>query len=156
AEQRSKFRTATAERGDLLATINATGTLEPEEVIDIGAQVAGMIKEFGRDPKHPKMPIDYTSEVEEGTILDKIDESLYRATVEQAQANTHQAEANVLQAEANLKATRSKLEQTKRDWERVQKLGPTRALSDLDYDTAKNAYETAAAAVPAQEAAVEA
>lgn len=36
-------------RDDLLATISATGTLEPEDVIDVGAQVAGQIKEFGED-----------------------------------------------------------------------------------------------------------
>jgi len=155
-DQHSKFRTVVAERGELLATINATGTLEPEEVIDIGAQVAGMIKEFGRDPKNPKMPIDYTSEVEEGTVLAKIDESLYKAAVDQAEANVHQDEAMVHQAEANLEAMRSKLVQTKRDWDRVQKIGPTRALSDADYDTAKNAWETAAAAVPAGEATLEA
>jgi len=68
----------------------------------------------------------------------------------------HQDEAMVHQAEANLKAMYSKLDQTKRDWDRVQKLGPTHALSDADYDTAKNAYETASAAVPAGEATVEA
>ena len=32
------FRTATVKRGDLVATINATGTIEPVEVVDVGAQ----------------------------------------------------------------------------------------------------------------------
>ena len=36
-------------RGNLIATISATGTVEPEEVIDVGAQVAGRIVEFGKD-----------------------------------------------------------------------------------------------------------
>ncbi len=35
------FRTAPVKRGDLLATISATGTLEPEAAVDVGAQVAG-------------------------------------------------------------------------------------------------------------------
>jgi HlyD family secretion protein len=153
---KARFRAVKAERGELLATINATGTIEPEEVIDIGAQVAGMIKEFGKDPKDPKKRIDYRSEVEEGTILAQIDPSLYKATVDQATANLHQAEANVKVARANLEAMKSKLEQTARDWDRVQKLGPTKALSDADYDTAKNAWETAKAAVPGGEAALEA
>jgi len=51
---------------------------------------------------------------------------------------------------------KSKLVQTKRDWDRVQKLGPTKALSDQDYDTAKNAWETADAVVPGGEASLEA
>src|SRR5262249_8117592 len=150
------FRTVAVERGDIAATIGATGTIEPEEVIDIGAQVAGMIQEFGRDPQKPNNPIDYGSHVEKGTVLARIDESLYRATVEQATANLHQAEATVHQAEANLDAMKSKLEQTKRDWQRVQKLEPTRAISATDVDMARNAFETASATVPAGEAALEA
>lgn len=153
---KSHFKTAVAERGELLATINATGTIQAEENIDIGAQVQGMIKEFGKDPKDPKKTIDYRSEVEENTVLAQIDPSLYKAAVDQTTANLHQAQANVQKAEADLIAMESKLEQTKRDWERVQKLAPTKALSDLDVDTAKNAWETAAAAVPGGKAAVEA
>src|SRR5712692_4831040 len=153
---KSRFRTAVAERGELLATINATGTIEAEENIDIGAQVQGMIKEFGKDPKDPKKTIDYGSEVDEGTVLAQIDPALYKASVDQATANLHQAEANVHLAEANLISLRSKREQTKRDWDRVQKLAPTKALSDLDVDTAKNAWETADAAVPGGEASLEA
>jgi HlyD family secretion protein len=153
---KSKFRTAVAERGELLATINASGPIEPEEVIDIGAQVAGMIIKFGQDLKDPNKTIDYGSEVEENTLLAQIDDSLYKATEAQAEANLHQAEANVNKAKADLIAMESKQEQTKRDWDRVQKLAPTKALSDLDVDTAKNAWETADAAVPGGRAAVKA
>jgi HlyD family secretion protein len=154
-ESKPKYVTATVERGDVLVTVNATGTIEPEEVIDIGAQVAGLIKEFGQDPVRSDLPIDYGSRVEKGTVLARIDESLYRAAVKQATANLHQAEASVLQAEANLLALRSKLEQTRRDWDRYQKLETTKALSMSEYDLAKNAYETAVAAVPGGEATVE-
>ena len=155
-EQKARFRTVPAEKGEVHTTISATGTIEPEEVIDIGAQVAGMIKEFGRDPAKPAAPIDYGSRVEKGTVLARIDESLYRAAVKQADANVRQSEANVNQAQANLQAIKSKRDQTKRDWDRSLKLGPAKALSRADFDTAKNAYETAAAAVVGGEAAVEA
>ncbi len=47
------FRTAPIERGDLLVTITATGTVEPEEVVDVGAQIMGRIVEFGPDPNDP-------------------------------------------------------------------------------------------------------
>lgn len=43
------FRTVPVKRGDLVATISATGTVEPEEVVDVGAQVAGLIRVFGKD-----------------------------------------------------------------------------------------------------------
>ncbi len=38
------FRTAAVKRGDIVATISATGTVEPEEVVDVGAQIGGIIK----------------------------------------------------------------------------------------------------------------
>src|SRR5438477_2655595 len=89
------FRTVQVERGDLLATINATGTVEPEEVIDVGAQVAGLIREFGRDPRDSSRPIDYGSPVEKNTILAQIDDSLYSAVADHARAALGQAQANV-------------------------------------------------------------
>src|SRR5438552_3660595 len=72
------FRTAAVERGDLQATISATGTIEPEEVVDVGAQVAGQIKELGTDPHDSRKHIDYGSAVEEGTVLARIDDALYK------------------------------------------------------------------------------
>jgi multidrug efflux pump subunit AcrA (membrane-fusion protein) len=35
------YRTDEVTRGDLLASFTATGTLEPEDFVDVGAQVAG-------------------------------------------------------------------------------------------------------------------
>jgi HlyD family secretion protein len=68
------LRTIGVQRGDLLATVSATGTIEPEEVVDVGAQVVGMIKEFGRDPSDSTRPIDYLSLVEPGMVLARIDD----------------------------------------------------------------------------------
>lgn len=176
------FRTVQVERGDLLATINATGTIEPEEVIDIGAQIVGQILSFGHDPrdsddpdtrfkKDPKYKgrlIDFGSPVEKGTVLAHIDDSLYKAQVDQADANLKQAEAalvsanaevdvadaNEKQAEANLEQLNAKLYQAERDWKRAEKLGPTKALADVDYDTAQATYLTSKAAVAVGRAAV--
>src|SRR5258708_6700811 len=67
------FNTAMVQLGDLVATISATGTIEPVEVVDIGAQVAGLISAFGKDKNGN--PIDYGSIVGEGTVLAKIDDS---------------------------------------------------------------------------------
>jgi HlyD family secretion protein len=76
---KSSFRVAAVKRGDLMATITATGTIEPVEVVDVGAQVAGQIISFGKD-KDGKT-IDYGSTVEEGTVLAQIDDSVYAADV---------------------------------------------------------------------------
>src|SRR2546430_821204 len=76
------FRKEAVKRGDLEASINATGTIEPEEVVDVGAQIAGQIKSFGHDPRDEKKPaaerrsIDYGSPVDNGTVLASIDDAL--------------------------------------------------------------------------------
>ena len=61
-----EYRTANLTRGDLVATIGATGTVEPEEVIDVGAQVAGQIIQFGKDTSGKD--VDYGSQVKEGEV----------------------------------------------------------------------------------------
>jgi HlyD family secretion protein len=161
------FRTEEVTRGDLLASFSATGTLEPEDVIDVGAQVAGQIKEFGTDAKTSK-PIDYGSEVDAGTVLAKIDDSLYtarvnqsRAKVDEAKANSEQAQAkiddakaNVKVAEANLLQAQARYNQAKRDWDRALVLGPRQALSQADLDGYQSAYETTKAAVTQNDALV--
>jgi HlyD family secretion protein len=73
-----QFRTALTRRGDLVATISATGTLEPDAAVDVGAQVAGVIVSFGKDKRGKEM--NWGSEVEAGTVLAKIDDSLYVAS----------------------------------------------------------------------------
>lgn len=143
-----QFRTTVVERGNLLATVAATGTLEPEEVIDVGARVAGQIKSFGADPSDPNKPIDFRSEVEEGTILAQLDDVLYVSL-------QGQARANVLKAEADLIVLRSKLNQSERDWNRVRRLGNNKGvISDFEYDAALNAYESARAFILVGDAAL--
>src|SRR5262245_5149864 len=81
------FKTAAVQRGDLRITISATGTVEPEEVVDIGAQVAGQIRSLGPDPRDSTKTVDYGTEVEEGTVLARIDDALYAADLDQANAS---------------------------------------------------------------------
>jgi HlyD family secretion protein len=161
------YRTEEAKRGDLLATFSATGTLEPEDIVDVGAQVAGQIKEFGIDAATGK-PIDYGSEVDAGAVLARIDESIYQAKVNQSQANVtvaeasyQQAQAKVDDANANVKVTMANLavaqanfDHAKRDWDRAQTLTLKQALAPADYDTYKSNYETTNAAVAQMEALV--
>src|SRR5438132_930814 len=114
------FRTALVNRGDLVAAINATGTIEPVEVVDIGAQVAGLVTSFGQD-KNGKA-IDYGSIVEEGTILAKIDESVYAADLAVAKAQLEEDKAGEVSVAANVEQTKAKLVQAEADWKRTQDL----------------------------------
>ncbi len=137
------FKTVPVERGDLQASISATGTIEPEELVDIGAQVAGKILSFGKDKSGAQ--IDYGSEVEKGMVLAQIDDAIYAADAAQARAQVDAAKAGMKRSEADLGQLQAKLVQTERDWKRAQKLGPSDALSQSDYDAALSAYEVAKA-----------
>jgi HlyD family secretion protein len=75
-----QFRTVPVQRGDLLSTIGATGTIEPEEVVDVGAQVAGRILDFG---------IDF--EAEKATGLSGAEETPPKAGADPAAALVHQS-----------------------------------------------------------------
>ncbi|MEW6332939.1 MAG: efflux RND transporter periplasmic adaptor subunit [Thermodesulfobacteriota bacterium] len=150
--QAASFRTAVVERGDLLVSISATGTVEPVEVVDVGAQVAGRILSFGLDADGKT--VDYGSMVSEGTVLARIDDSLYAADEAQAEALVQSANAGVQVAKADLEQLKAKLHQAERDWLRAQKLGPSDALSQASYDAYKSAYETARANVTVGEAAI--
>jgi len=153
AENGAAFRTAAVKRGNLATTISATGTVEPVEVVDVGAQVAGMIKAFGKDKDGRS--IDYGSTVEEGTVLARIDDSLYAAAVRTATAQVEQARANKASADANVLQMKAKLLQASADWERAQRLGPSDALAKSSYDQFRSNSEVANANLAAAEAAVE-
>jgi HlyD family secretion protein len=152
AAHKPAFRHAAVKRGDLFVTITATGTLEPEEVVDVGAQVEGQINVFGKD-KSGK-PIDYGSVVEEGTVLAQIDDTLYQADVHLAQAQLDQDKAGEVRAEADLEQMKAKFVQAEADWVRAQKLGPSEALAPTTYDSYKANAAIAKANVALDQAAL--
>lgn len=146
------FNTAAVKRGDLVSTISATGTIEPVEVVDVGAQVAGLILSFGKDKNGNS--IDYGSIIEEGTVLARIDDSVYAADCALARAQVEQDKAGELSADAALQQVKAKLIQTEADWNRAQELSRSKLLATADFDTFKANYEIAKANVCAAEAAV--
>jgi HlyD family secretion protein len=232
--QHAPYRTEKVEREDLLASFTATGTLEPEDIIDVGAQVAGQIKEFGVNAATAQLtltdasfaslkaagvpdavvarlqplkekaintqagflgevgkvldtselsayqaalvnsaskkgkPIDYSSEVEAGALLAKIDDSLYAAKVKQSEAmvavareaykqalaKVDDAKSNVQVAQANLQTAQVNYDHAKRDWDRAQVLMPKQALAPADYDTYLSTFESTRAVVAQNKAAV--
>ena len=139
------YRTAELKRGELRVSISATGTVEPEEVIDVGAQVAGRIVSFGKDAKGKA--VDYGSVVEAGMVLARIDDSLYAADVAQA-------EAQLLSSKAGLQRAQADLGQAEQNWKRARQLGPSEALAQSSYEGYESAYKTALAQVAVSEATI--
>jgi HlyD family secretion protein len=136
------YTTAPVTRGDLVTAVTATGTIEPEELVDVGAQVAGMIQEIGEDPASPGRLIAHGTRVEAGMVLARLDDALFKTRVGQARANLEHAEAERLQAEA-------RCGQADRDLTRLQPLRPSRAVTEQEVDTARSNYEAAQASLAA-------
>ncbi len=135
---RLSFLTAVVKRGDIATTISSSGTIEPSETVDVGAQVAGRITSFGTDIAGK--PIDYNSVVEQGAVLAKIDDSVYAADLSVAKAGE-------LSAAANLEQMNAKLDQAEAEWKRAQNLFANKLMAQVDYDTDKANYEVAKANV---------
>lgn len=138
AEPPPNFRTVSLKRGDLDATISATGIVQPEEVVDVGAQVAGKIT---------KLLVDYGSAVKDGTVLANIDDSIYKAQVDLSSAGLERAKADVKQAQA-------KLDQTREEWRRAEALLPQKAIAETDYILASANFKAADANVALCQAAI--
>src|SRR5258706_7522694 len=108
--------------------------------------------EFGKD--NSEKPVDYGSFIKAGEVLAKIDQTVYLADVSQARAQLAQANAGVERSNADLLQLKSKLNQAQRDWDRAQKLGPSDALAQTQYDAYQGAYEQAKANVSVGDAAI--
>jgi HlyD family secretion protein len=143
-----EYRLGEVQRGDVLAVVSATGTIEPEELVDVGAQVAGRIQNLGHDPREMSKSIDYGSQIEEGTVLARIDDALYAAQVAQAKATVSRAKADIDQQSI-------RLQQLEREWKRAQEFHKRNSISEADLDLARANWQAARAAVSVTEATLE-
>ncbi len=132
-ETHLEFKTEPLERADIRRTISATGTVEPEELINVGAQVNGKIMEFGRDADGKT--VDYGSRVVKGMILAQIDDVTYKADLQEAEASLEQAEAAILSAEAAIKESEANELLAKNNWARAQTLYAQKSMTRSDYDS---------------------
>jgi HlyD family secretion protein len=113
--ERTKFQTAKVKRGDLPLFIHASGTLEPEEVIDIGAQVSGVVE---------KVEVEIGATVEKGAVLARLDATLYKLRVEVARAGLDRTKAELKLAEVQRQVAADRLD-------RLRKAGNVVAPEDL-------------------------
>jgi HlyD family secretion protein len=158
------FRTEKVTLGRVAALINSSGTVVPEEVVDVGAQVAGQIIKFGKDLDNSSKDIDYCSRVkgpvlgsggeiiEKGTLLALIDPQLYEPDVRIAEADLRVAEAEVTRSDADVAAQKARLDQASKDIDRARRLSTTSSIAAQEYDGFLQAFRTSKAILPAMEA----
>jgi len=130
-----QYRTATLEKGRLIASVSATGTLVPVVSVQVGSQVSGQLKE---------VLVDFNSQVTKNQLIARIDPESFEYRVRQAQADLDAARAQVATQQANIAAQRAAVSQVdvtladaRRDLERKQQLLDKKFLSPAEVDKAR-------------------
>jgi len=144
--QPSDRSAATTARGNA-NKVTATGTVEPEELFNVYADVPGRIVSLGTDPSNKAASICYGSSVEAGTVLARLDSKPYEFRVEQEQAGLALSEAELDQARAKLELAEAQFQQA----DNARK-GGTIPEAELRIATAN--YKVAKASLAAAEAAL--
>ncbi len=129
-----QYRTAKIERGPLLATVSASGAVNPVTQVSVGTQVSGQIKD---------LYVDFNSEVKAGQLIAVIDPETFEYRVRSAQADVDAARATVLTAQANSAASRASVSraqvdliEARRDLDRKQNLVAKQFITQSEADKA--------------------
>jgi macrolide-specific efflux system membrane fusion protein len=127
------YQFTTVQRGDIEDVVTATGTLQPRDYVDVGAQVSGQLR---------KIHVEVGDTVNAGELLAEIDPTVYRARVDASRAQLKNLRAQLKDREAQLVLAQIQLRRQ-------------RALMAEDATT-KESLQTAEAAAKSAEAQLEA
>ncbi len=122
----SGYETALAEKSTIVEAVEASGTVNPVNTVDIGSQVSGMIK---------NIYVDYNSKVTKGQLLAEIDPSLFQAQVDKARGDVEAAVANKSKIAAMMAYD-------KKNYERYKKLYTQNYVAKADVDLAEATYKS--------------
>lgn len=126
-----KYKTENVERGDITATVTATGTVSAFTTVAVGSQVSGIIS---------KLYVDFNSNVKKGQLLAELDPISFQAQVDQRRADLAQVEAQ----ERNSRLA----------FERAKSLLENQFIARSEYDTAEGNLKAAQATVDQAKAAL--
>ena len=138
--QKHAYKLAKVQRGNIVAIVASTGTVNPLNTVQIGSQVSGNVKEIFAD---------FNSSVKKGQVLATIDPAVYAAQLEQAKAqlwraktqlleaskDIEMARVGILSAEANIDSARASLRQAETQHDRLAQLIKNKTVSKSEYDT---------------------
>jgi HlyD family secretion protein len=126
------YRFATVERGDLEATVSATGTLEAVTTVQVGTQVSGQVS---------AILVDFNDEVKKGQLLARIDPTLQQQAVQEAQAGLQRSQAQFAAA--------------KLEYDRNKQLADQRIITASEFTAIESSYEVARANLTSAQIAVQ-
>ena len=141
-----EIKTATVERGNIEVTIDATGTIEPLNIVEVSSKASGKILEI---------TVEEGDYVEQDNVIARIETTYVAADLEQAKADFNASQARFDQSKINIelqkeqttiqiKQAKEKLAEAEKQLEqlreqiRIEKLTNQRQLND-----AKNSIEMA-------------
>lgn len=161
-----RYRLAAVDRGDVVSTVRASGTLAPERQLLVAAMVPGTVI---------AVPVEDNQEVSTGQVLAELDASQARSRLELARTDLEvarravdiaagqrdRARIMVANADATLAATQADLAHAQevatdanRDMTRLSALAKTGDAAKAETQKAASAHEEALASVTAAEARV--
>jgi HlyD family secretion protein len=94
---RPPYVTAIVDRGDIVQTIAANGTLNPVILVNVGTQISGTVH---------RIYVDFNDQVKAGQVLAELDPALIQAAIAQRQADLASAEACLRLAPVKERRTR--------------------------------------------------
>ena len=126
-----KYRKGKLDKGDVVATVTATGTLSAVTTVKVGSQVSGIIA---------KLHVDFNSAVKKGQLLAELDPTPFLVSVEQRRADLDKAKVELRNSELSLT--------------RAKNLAKQQLLAQSELDAAQTNRDAAAAAVAQSEASL--
>ncbi len=140
------YRLARVERGPIVSTVTASGTLAAVVTVQVGSQISGQLKEIYAD---------FNSEVKAGELIARLDPATYDARLKQAEANLALAEASVKIQRAAVAKSRANYNNTEKSLKRQRDLARQGVASASALDNAEALFNTAQADLAMTEAQVE-
>ncbi len=116
-----EYRTETLGRGDIEALVVTSGTLNPIETVDVGAQVSGKIE---------KLYADFNSIVTKGQVVAELDQEPLLMKIQQN-------EANYKSRVASLERSKVSLQTAEKAYERAKSLFAKELISIEEMDAAE-------------------
>lgn len=100
-DQQARYITQRAERGEIVVTVTATGTVEPTNLVEISSELSGTVA---------KVHVDHNAEVMRGQVLAELDDAKLTASMNVLLASLQSAEARIEIARANLQDAQARLD----------------------------------------------
>jgi HlyD family secretion protein len=132
AHEAPAYRTAQIERGDLQATVSATGALSAVTTVQVGTQVSGQVSQI---------LVDFNDHVKKGQLIARIDPTLQQQAVTDAEAGVARARAD--------------LDQAQRTYDRNKQLFDAKVLTAQEIETSTYGLATAKASMTSAQVALE-